>query len=155
MSTPTPTNVSVVSVPPGNLVLPIDPGILEAEALGVEYQKAGQVRQLLAERQNMVAYGNIDRVVSIDQNLTMMGYTGDRTIGATGDPGPIGRTSRSDQMVTADASSTSTATGTPSADTGTAAGTTDAGSTDAGTSDTAPSGGTATTTKTTTTSSRS
>lgn len=47
------------------------------EELGVSYQKAGQVRQLLAERANLVAYGNVDRVKAIDNDLAMMGFDKD------------------------------------------------------------------------------
>ena len=98
----------------------VDKGIREAETLGVDYQKAGQVRQLLAERANLVGHGNIDRLVGIDQALTAMGYTGDRTIGSAGDPAPLGRTSQSDNTVrTADTADT--------ADTAATSGTTGAG----------------------------
>lgn len=81
-----------------------DKGIREAGVLGVEYQKAGQVRQLLAERANLVAHGNIDRLVGVDQALSALGYTGDRTIGSTGDPAPLGRATRpADSTVKTDA----------------------------------------------------
>jgi hypothetical protein len=75
----------------------------EAEVLGVDYQQAGQVRQLLAERRNMVAYGNTERVAGIDSALAALGYTGDRMAGASGDPGPLGRSSRSSKAVRTDA----------------------------------------------------
>jgi hypothetical protein len=70
----------------------------DAEVLGVDHQRAGQVRQLLAERANCVAYGQPDRVKSIDVSLDMMGYTGDRTIGPSGLP--VGRSAKPDNAVT-------------------------------------------------------
>jgi hypothetical protein len=82
-----------------------DKGTREAEVLGVDYQRAGQVRQLLAERANMVAYNAADRVASIDLALQELGYTGDLTAGADGDPGrlPEGRASRADKSLHTDA----------------------------------------------------
>jgi hypothetical protein len=85
---------------------PTDPAIQKARDLGVQYQQAGQVRQLLAERQNAVAYGMLDRIVGIDRSLSEMGYTGDRTVGSSGDPGPLGRASRSDKTVQAETPTT-------------------------------------------------
>lgn len=54
------------------------------EELGVSYQMAGQVRQLLAERANLVAYGNVDRVKAIDKDLKMMGFDKDPAAFAPG-----------------------------------------------------------------------
>lgn len=76
-----------------------DKGTREAEVLGVDYQRAGQVRQLLGERANLVAYGNTDRVEAIDEALRAAGYTGDIAAGADGDPGPLGRATRADKQV--------------------------------------------------------
>jgi hypothetical protein len=80
-----------------------DKTLKEAESLGVNYQQAGQVRQLLAERANAVAYKKLDRVASIDDSLDAIGYTGDREAGASGQPGPLGRTSRPDKTLRSDA----------------------------------------------------
>lgn len=99
-----------------------DKAAKEAELLGVSYQKAGQVRALLGQRENALAYGNNDLVRDIDRSLEMMGYTGDPIAGATGDPGPLGRQSRSDKTIHADAPTA------PDADTDTkTGGTTSAG----------------------------
>jgi hypothetical protein len=84
--------------------IPLDKTRREAEALGVPYQQAGLVRQLLAERANALAYGNKDRVTGIDSSLDALGYTGDRTVGASGTP--VGRSSRpEDKAVRTDAPS--------------------------------------------------
>ncbi len=40
----------------------------------VDYLHAGQVRQLLAERVNAVAYGMTDRVAELDKQLAEFGY---------------------------------------------------------------------------------
>lgn len=104
-----------------------DRALKEAELLGVDYQRAGQIRQMLAERANAVAYGQTDRIEGIDRALRENGYTGDLTIGAGGDPskGPVGRATRSEKTVqAADAppetpsASSSTRTGTSSATAG-------------------------------------
>ncbi len=79
-----------------------DKAIKEAELLGVPYQAAGQVRQLLAQRANALAYQNLDLVASIDVNLAAIGYCGDLTADPAGDPAPLGRESRSDKTVTTD-----------------------------------------------------
>jgi hypothetical protein len=39
----------------------------------IAYQNAGQVRQLLAERENAVAYGQETRVEAIDKQLKQLG----------------------------------------------------------------------------------
>jgi hypothetical protein len=79
-----------------------DKAAREAEVLGVNYQYASQVRQLLAERANVIAYGNVDRLAGIETALDALGYTGDRSIGASS--GPMGRSARSDQSVKTSAS---------------------------------------------------
>ncbi|MGH3985877.1 MAG: hypothetical protein ACRDTZ_00985 [Pseudonocardiaceae bacterium] len=76
-----------------------DKGTREAEVLGVDYQRAGQVRQMLAERANLVAYNNTDRLAALDEALRAAGYTGDLDAGAQGDPGPLGRATRADKQV--------------------------------------------------------
>jgi hypothetical protein len=38
------------------------------------YQQAGQIRQLLAERENAVAYEQTDRIAAIDKQLSGLGY---------------------------------------------------------------------------------
>jgi hypothetical protein len=81
----------------------VDKAAKDAEVLGVPYQTAGQVSQLLAQRANALAYLNLDLVASIDVNLAAIGYCGDPTADAGGDPGlPLGRKSTSDKTVTAD-----------------------------------------------------
>lgn len=41
----------------------------------VPYQNATQVAQLLAERVNAVAYGQVSRMEAIDKQLASLGYT--------------------------------------------------------------------------------
>jgi hypothetical protein len=79
-----------------------DKAAKDAEVLGVPYQVAGQVRQLLAQRANALAYLNLDLVASIDVNLAAIGYCGDLTADPDDDLGPLGRKSRSDKTVTTD-----------------------------------------------------
>lgn len=38
------------------------------------YQQAGQIRQLLAERENAVAYEQTDRIAAVDKQLSGLGY---------------------------------------------------------------------------------
>lgn len=45
------------------------------DEVGVEYQRAGQVRQLLAERANAEAYGQSDRVAAVDKQLAELGVS--------------------------------------------------------------------------------
>jgi hypothetical protein len=44
----------------------------------VPYQQAGQVRQLLNERENAAAYGQDDRVAAVDKQLAELGYTSEK-----------------------------------------------------------------------------
>lgn len=67
----------------------------------MDYQKAGQVAQLQAERENAVAYGNEPRVASIDKQLAELGVRAkaaeERKAAATDDgkhKAPQGRTAR-------------------------------------------------------------
>jgi hypothetical protein len=145
-----------------------DKAAKEAEVLGVHYQYAGQVRQLLAERANLIAYGNVDRLAGIETALDALGYTGDRSIGASSADGPLGRSSRSDRSVTTDtptagtskssaATATSTSTSTSGTSTGGAGGAGGSGGTSgtsgtAGTAGTSGTGGSSTSTSGTSTS---
>ena len=43
--------------------------------MAVDYQKAAQVRQLLAERENADAYGQATRLAAIDKQLASLGWT--------------------------------------------------------------------------------
>jgi hypothetical protein len=139
-----------------------DKAVKEAEVLGVNYQYAGQVRQLLAERANVIAYGNTDRLAGIETALDALGYSGDRSIGASSDSGPAGRSSRADKTLRSDAPTTgddSKAAGSKSAakSTGGTTGTSPAGTSTTGisttgtgtgtTSATSPTGGTAASSK--------
>jgi len=60
---------------------------------GVAYAAAGDVRRMLNERANAVAYGQTDRIVGIDRDLKEAGFTGDPAAFAAGDKGPVGRSS--------------------------------------------------------------
>jgi hypothetical protein len=76
---------------------------------GVDYQRAGQVRQLLAERVNARAYGMTERLAAIDKQLAELGYTRKGGSGKDADAvakaeAPPGRSTRGRQ--TADAGST-------------------------------------------------
>lgn len=42
------------------------------------YQQAAQVRQLLAERENAVAYEQTDRVAAVDKQLEGLGYKSEK-----------------------------------------------------------------------------
>lgn len=44
------------------------------DELSVDPQRAGQVRQLLAERTNAAAYGQASRVAAVDKQLAELGY---------------------------------------------------------------------------------
>lgn len=61
---------------------------------GVDYQRAGQVRQLLAERVNAEAYGNAARVEQIDRDLAELGYAKPKPAKVAKDEEPQGRATR-------------------------------------------------------------
>jgi hypothetical protein len=62
---------------------------------GVAYQRAGLVRQLLAERENAVAYGQKDRVEAADKQLAELGYSEPEKEPRQGrESAPAGRSSR-------------------------------------------------------------
>jgi hypothetical protein len=44
----------------------------------VPYQQAGQVRQLLNERENAVADGNTTRIEAVDKQLEALGYKSEK-----------------------------------------------------------------------------
>jgi hypothetical protein len=62
---------------------------------GLSYAVAGSVRRLLAERPNVIAYGNIPRLKSIDRELKELGYTDPAEAAASLDrkQTPVGRSS--------------------------------------------------------------
>lgn len=82
--------------------------------LGVAYAAAGDVRRMLNERANAVAYGNIDIVKGIDRDLKEAGFKGDPAVFADASA-PVGRNSgKSDVMAPAVTGPTSSATLLPS-----------------------------------------
>jgi hypothetical protein len=60
----------------------------------VDYQRAGLVRQLLAERENVVAYGNEPRVKQIDRQLADLGYEKPKPARVARDEPPQGRATK-------------------------------------------------------------
>lgn len=67
--------------------------------LGVDYQRAGQVRQLLAERELAGIYGQTGRVAAADKQLAELGFTRDEATPAVSrSTPPVGRAARQDQM---------------------------------------------------------
>lgn len=75
---------------------------------------AGQVRQLLAERANAIAYGMTTRVEACDKQLKTLGYRpgleDEKTPAAPEDPAapPQGRTATPSRRVSTDASTPTT-----------------------------------------------
>lgn len=57
-------------------------------------QVAAQVRQLLAERENAVAYENTGRVAAVDKQLAELGYVPDKKPAKDDAKVPRGRTAR-------------------------------------------------------------
>jgi hypothetical protein len=84
-----------------------DPGIAKAQELGVNYQRAGQVRQALSEHRNATRQGNADRVKAAKKNLAALGFEGDLEVDdeTTEDDGktPRGRQTRESKSVKTDA----------------------------------------------------
>jgi hypothetical protein len=70
---------------------------------GIPYQRAGQIRQALNERRNARSQGNHERVKAADKHLDALDYTGDLETETTDDKGPVGRSTRRESQVTADA----------------------------------------------------
>jgi hypothetical protein len=60
----------------------------------VDYQRAGLVRQLLAERENVVAYGNEPRVKEIDRQLADLGYEAEKPVKVEKDEPPKSRATK-------------------------------------------------------------
>jgi hypothetical protein len=71
----------------------VDPAL--DPSLGVDYRMAGDVRRMLNDRANAVAYGNTDRVKHIDRDLLAAGFKGDPEAfqGGNWTRTPVGRTS--------------------------------------------------------------
>lgn len=66
------------------------------------YQVAAQIRQLLAERANAVAYRNTTRIHAVDKQLTELGYQPDAaTPEVTRQAPPIERSARADKTLKA------------------------------------------------------
>ena len=64
-------------------------------------QQAGLIRQLLAERKNVVAYDNEVRVKQIDRQLKNLGYEGEPK-DVTKDQEPVGRVDRPQRTLKSD-----------------------------------------------------
>jgi hypothetical protein len=84
-----------------------DPGIVKAQEMGVQYQRAGQIRQAMQEHRNATRHGNDERVKAAKKNLAALGYEGDPEVDdeTTEDDGktPRGRQTRESKTVKTDA----------------------------------------------------
>lgn len=87
-----------------------DPGIVKAQEMGAQYQRAGQIRQALQEHRNATRHGNDERVKAARKNLTALGFEGDPEADdeTTEDDGktPRGRQTRESKAVRTDAPTT-------------------------------------------------
>jgi type II secretory pathway pseudopilin PulG len=85
----------------------VDPGIVKAQEMGVQYQRAGQIRQAMQEHRNATRHGNDERVKAAKKNLAALGFEGDPEVDdeTTEDDGktPRGRQTRESKSVKTDA----------------------------------------------------
>jgi hypothetical protein len=79
-----------------------DPGIRKAQALGSDYQRAGQIRQAIQEHRNATRHGNEERQKAARKNLEALGFEGDIFDDEDNDKTPRGRQTREQRMTKAD-----------------------------------------------------